>query len=1027
MIPVTNRERSARRWAFLIGIAATLAVCLAYALRMLERAELRALDLRFRYANSIPHSDELVRIDIDDSSVETVGRWPWARFKQSCLVEIPAELGARAVVVDLEYLDGQPLDIDDRRVDDGYFDPLSEQLTPDSLRPSDMELRAAIAGAGNVYLAFHAHARTPLDSLSHAELVDALHASLRAGASPRDPKLRSDALRYVAVPRGGWTEADVDQAVLVALLAAERDAPIVGTQGFDTPPEALALVAGLDAEVVDRIHSRCLEAAARRFVRSALAGEPQLLPLAPVELFERLLPRISRDPPDNDTPRTEALGRAIRYVRSAVATRSHAYAPDAGLVAAAAKYDAIQPVLFDFAAAARRCGFVVFEPDSDGVARRVSLLATIGDGLTYPQLALGCAADLVGATRGRAADGIRYDADRRLLHVADRVIQLDAAGRAIVPWVADRDVQAAGRRHVPAEALFRVQQRRRDMAENTRIIRDTLEQIFASEFFSDHDAYVAALRRYKELDAGADRARLSGDPSATELRAAADAARAQIEERERAMWDFALAEQRRMDGLDASARTFADERSSDLLELFQQTIADRVLPARAANENLEREIAAALSVLRSRIAGRTCVVGYTATALADMTPTPTSRRAPGVLAHYWLLNGLLTNRLVYWTTPAQNLGLTFAAGLLATLIAVWRGPRGAAMIVGALALSYAAASAVTFHAATTAIATVPPLVAMFAALGLIAFHRYIFIERERRELTTALTQYTSRAIARQVAENPELCRRAESREVSVIFTDLRGFTQIAERIGADRTQRVLNLCLERCTAVLVRHEAMVNKFMGDGIFAFWNPVIYPQSDHARRACESATDLQAAMAALAREQSLRGGDPVFGELVTRVGVATGNAVVGPCGSAMKYDYTCIGDSVNVAARLESANKFFGTLMLVNDATRTAAGDRFAFRAIGGVQVKGRRQPVQVYELLGRRAGCPPQRLRYAEEFGTAVAAFQSRDFAAARAAFVACVALHPDDSAAARYVVACDRLLREPPSEQWQGAIELEDK
>ncbi|MBK8914780.1 MAG: CHASE2 domain-containing protein [Phycisphaerales bacterium] len=936
---MTNRERTARRWAFLIGIAATLAACLAYSTRVLERAELRALDLRFRYANSIPHSDELVRIDIDDSSVETVGRWPWARFKQSCLVEIPAELGARAVVVDLEYLDGQPLDIDDRRVDDGYFDPLSEQLGPESLRPSDLELRAAIAGAGNVYLAFHAHTRAPLDSLAHAELVDALHASLRAGASPRDPKLRTGALQYVKPPRGGWTEADVDQAVLIAMLAAERDAPILGTQGFDTTPQVLAVVAGLEVEFVERIHSRCLEAAARRLVRGALANDASLLPLATVDLFERLLPRVSRDPPDNDTPRTEALGRAIRHVRSAFATRAHAYSPDAGLAAAAAGFDAIQPVLYEFASAARRCGFVVFEPDSDGVARRVSLLATVGDGLTFPQLALGCAADLLSATHGRAADGIRFDPQRRRLHVADRVIQLDAAGRAIVPWVADRDAEAAGRRHVPAEALFRVQQRRRDVEENRRIIRDTLERIFASEFFPDHDEYVEALGRYKALHAEADRARLVGSAQGLELHAAAESARVQVEERERLMWEYVLEEERRLEGLDASARTFADERSAGLLELFHQTIADRVLPARAANESLGREIAAAMDVLRSRIAGRTCVVGYTATALADMTPTPTSRRAPGVLAHYWLLNGLLVNRMVYWTTPLQNLGLTFAAGLLATLIAVWRGPRGAALVVGILALTYTAASAVTFYVATTAIAIVPPLVAMFAALGMIAFHRYMFVERERRELATALTQYTSRAIARQVAENPELCRRAESREVSVIFTDLRGFTQIAERIGADRTQRVLNLCLERCTGVLVRHEAMVNKFMGDGIFAFWNPVIYPQSDHARRACESAADLQAAMAALAREQSARGGDPVFAELVTRVGIATGNAVVGPCGSAMKYDYTCIGDSVNVAARLESANKFFGTLMLVNDATRAAAGDAFAFRAIGGVQVKG----------------------------------------------------------------------------------------
>jgi adenylate cyclase len=220
---------------------------------------------------------------------------------------------------------------------------------------------------------------------------------------------------------------------------------------------------------------------------------------------------------------------------------------------------------------------------------------------------------------------------------------------------------------------------------------------------------------------------------------------------------------------------------------------------------------------------------------------------------------------------------------------------------------------------------------------------------------------------------------------------------------------------------------MVNKFIGDGIFAFWNPVIYPQPDHALLACETAVDLITALRELIEQKRRDKGDPAFGEIVLRAGIATGNAVVGPCGSEQKYDYTCIGDSVNVAARLESANKFYGTGTLISDGTRQAVGERFAFRPLGGVQVKGKTQAVQVYELLGRSGQVDPTTLEYAEDFGAAVECFQQRDWRAAIAAFESCRARRADDSAAQHYVDAANAFLSNPPDDDWNGAIELKEK
>jgi adenylate cyclase len=278
-----------------------------------------------------------------------------------------------------------------------------------------------------------------------------------------------------------------------------------------------------------------------------------------------------------------------------------------------------------------------------------------------------------------------------------------------------------------------------------------------------------------------------------------------------------------------------------------------------------------------------------------------------------------------------------------------------------------------------------------------------------------------------MAENPELCKRAESREVTAMFTDLKGFTTISERIGAERTQKVLNVCLGEFTDVMLRHAAMVNKFIGDGIFAFWNPVIFPQPDHAVRACETAIDLHVALAELKREMATSGGDEVFSELLLRVGVASGNAVVGPCGSEQKYDYTCIGDSVNLAARLESANKFFGTRILVAGAVVDRVGDGFVFRSLGGVRVKGKANAVPVHELLGRRGQVPEDVVRYAEQFAAAVALFQKREWKLALGAFDDCTRERPDDLAAREYYDATAAYLARPPGRDWNGAIELTEK
>ena len=220
---------------------------------------------------------------------------------------------------------------------------------------------------------------------------------------------------------------------------------------------------------------------------------------------------------------------------------------------------------------------------------------------------------------------------------------------------------------------------------------------------------------------------------------------------------------------------------------------------------------------------------------------------------------------------------------------------------------------------------------------------------------------------------------------------------------------------------------MINKFMGDGIFAFFNAPIFACPNHAERAC------QAALAAFDALEELKAHPPAGAPaeelwlLSMRVGLATGTVFVGDYGSDTKLDYTAIGDSVNLAARLEPANKVFGTRIALPESTHSLAGDRFAFRRLGLIQVVGKTEGVPVYELLGPAGRVSEQLLKHAEVFAQAVEDFETRQFEKARSGFEQCRTLRPDDTCAERYLQMIADLEAHPPGDDWLPVIELTTK
>lgn len=1004
---MTRRDRRALRVSLLIGLIATAAVVATFLLGGLERFEFMTLDLRFRYANAQSEAGRIVCIDIDDPSINEVGWWPWSRDVQAALIAIPAEAGAQAILVDLTWSERQPprvtteddLALLDSSTVDGQR--ALEWIYPDTI------LAAAIRRAGNVYVNYHfapdlrrnAEFQAAVDALLRDDTPEAqrrIDALLRRRAEqPHRRELRPEEIRT--------EERPLDQARIVAALQR-------------TPTlQATDVAAKLELSPVfvsqPQIFDACRAVALERIVAAYLQRSPAAAEQPADQIFAALTAELGVDPLDR-TPVTRGLRSAIHAVRSYEATVRDPLAPLDAVRAAAVRVEGVTPATYEVAAAARRAGFAVFdEPDIDGVVRRTPILGSHA-GRLLSQMAFLLACDLLGV----APDGIRAVDDGLRLTLPDNsqlFVQLDSDHRLMIPWLAEPDWTRQFT-HVSARGIVAIQRGRDMQSANTALIRQSMRSLLDLPKFAALREEGRVLDDVEQLEQQLAAEELASSPDVAALRELLAAARA-------AESEFAG----KLEPLLASiASQPGAAAAADPATALHRTIAR----ARAANVALERVNRESLDDLRRLVAGKICLIGYTATSLADMKPIPTSKSAAGVMAHANLLNGMLTGRLVYSASTVLNATIAAAFGLLATALCATLRPRLAFWLAGLFVVGYAAIAGVAvFHNYFFNLALTPVFAAVLLPFIVISTYRYVFIDSERRQLATALGQYTSREIARQMAENPELCRRAESREVTAMFTDLRGFTTISERIGAARTQKVLNVCLGRFTEVMLVHGAMVNKFIGDGIFAFWNPVILPQPDHALRACETAVDLLIALDRLKAEQAAAHGDDIYPEIHLRVGVATGNAIVGPCGSEQKYDYTCIGDSVNLAARLESANKFFGTRILVAGPAREYVGDRFVFRSLGGVRVKGKQNAVPVYELLGRPGEVSADMIAYAERFAAAVARFQARDWRASLDQFDECTKLRPDDPAAQEYIDATAGYIARPPPDDWPGAIELAEK
>ncbi len=417
-------------------------------------------------------------------------------------------------------------------------------------------------------------------------------------------------------------------------------------------------------------------------------------------------------------------------------------------------------------------------------------------------------------------------------------------------------------------------------------------------------------------------------------------------------------------------------------------------------------------------------VAATAAGTYDLRVTPLSPFTPGVLIHMTALDNLLRGQAMqpapYWLFIASALALCLGTAWAFVLV------QRQALIFLSIAVLAAAYYGLVVHAFKghgVWMELVFPESALALTYAVSATVEYLTEGRQRRVLRAVFDKYMAAEVVDEIMRNPAGIKLGgEKKELTIFFSDVAGFTTISEKLDPEDLVVLLNQYLTAMTDIILRHRGNVNKYLGDGIMAIFGAP-RGEPNHATLACYAALKNQSALVRLRKEWKAQG----HPEVIARIGINSGPLVVGNVGSQVRMEYTVMGDSVNLASRLEGANKFYDTLILLGPRTYELAKPDIEAREVDMLRVKGKLEPVVVHELLARKGELPTEKQRVVALYLEGLAAYKRRDFAAAKDRFQAALALDPADGPSRVYLHRAEEYLQSPPPPDWDGVYVLKSK
>lgn len=494
---------------------------------------------------------------------------------------------------------------------------------------------------------------------------------------------------------------------------------------------------------------------------------------------------------------------------------------------------------------------------------------------------------------------------------------------------------------------------------------------------------------------------------------------------------FSLAIARAYLRLPAVAAVFADDGGEDYSGLEWLKLGNRRIPVDAWGTSLvpyrgtqgSFRYVSASDVLLGRLkpgelAGAIILVGTTAPGLMDLRASPVQSVYPGVEIHANLIAGILDQNIKQ--RPAYFLAVEVLSllliGLTLAFVLPLLSPLQSTLGVTVLLAAVSGANLAAWQAGMV-LPIVAPLLLILLLYALDMVYGYFTESRIKKKITGLFGQYIPPELVDEMSRNPEgFSMEGENRDMTVLFSDIRNFTSISEKLDPKQLTELINAYLTPMTHIIHKQRGTIDKYIGDAVMAFWGaPLNDP--DHARHALLAGLEMQQHLQGLMREFEARGW-PVFR---IGVGINSGTMTVGNMGSEFRRAYTVMGDSVNLASRLESLTKQYGVGIIVGEATMNAVPEA-VYRELDRVRVKGKLEPVAIYEPLGLQGTIAPEALEQLEQFRHVLERYHAQDWDGAERGLRDLLARAPQTRLYELYLERIAHFRSDPPGAEWDGVF-----
>jgi adenylate cyclase len=667
---------------------------------------------------------------------------------------------------------------------------------------------------------------------------------------------------------------------------------------------------------------------------------------------------------------------------------------------------AVQPAIYPIITGAAGAGFPNVVVDEDGVRRRIDLVSRYKDAY-YGQLVFAPLLKRLGNPQVELRKG------RILLDYGDRQteIPLDSGGRMVINWPPKSYEESF--RHLSYNELVVHDRLEEQVARNLEIMNQAGYLDFHRSEAPVMDLYLYASQLREDL-----------------LKTA----------KENTPDEAAVAEYREIRNIffETLASLVSGETESELTAEIDRILASPELESaqRSEYEAIREEVVSSFAalkgdaqrlvgireLLRKELSGSFVIIGHTGISTTDIGVNPFEKEYMNVGTHAAVANTILKEEFLDELHPLYGLAaalvLTFLLAFTIQSLAPF-----SSIVVGLLFIAGTVAAGLgLFLIQGWYLPMLPPLLMLSLTFLAVSAIKFMRTEGEKSFLRSAFSHYLSADVIKQLIDDPErLNLGGEKKELTAIFTDIMGFSTISEQLDPTELVKLLNHYLTAMSDTILGMRGTIDKYEGDAIIAFFGAPLELE-DHAYRACLSAVQMKRIEHDLNRRFVEQGLSP--SPLQTRVGINTGEMVVGNMGTLQKMDYTIMGNAVNLAARLEGVNKQYGTWILTSEHTSKAAGDQFTVRQLDRVRVVGIKQPVRLFELIEEKDRTSPATREALDTFHAALENFEAREWEQSEKLFRAVQRFMPDDGPSGFFLERIKKFKKTPPAENWDGVFNL---